>query len=51
MKSQFNLTQYPLWTALVTPFTETGEVDYDNLAQLVADQQDANNGILLLGFK
>ena len=49
MKSQFNLAQYPLWTALVTPFNDNGEIDFENLAQLVSEQQDANNGILLLG--
>ena len=49
MKSQFNLSEYPLWTALVTPFNNDGDIDYDNLTQLVREQQDANNGILLLG--
>ena len=49
MKNNFDLNSYPLWTALVTPFTDAGEVDYAILAQLVAQQQAANNGILLLG--
>lgn len=49
MKSQFNLSDYPLWTALVTPFDAHNCVDYDTLAQLVREQQDAGNGILLLG--
>ena len=49
MKNNFDLNNYPLWTALVTPFTDAGEVDYAILDQLVAQQQAANNGILLLG--
>ncbi|WP_410963920.1 dihydrodipicolinate synthase family protein, partial [Salmonella sp. ZJHZ20_0162] len=49
MINNFNLNDYPLWTALVTPFTDTGEVDYGVLEQLVTQQQTANNGILLLG--
>ncbi|MBB1292867.1 MAG: 4-hydroxy-tetrahydrodipicolinate synthase [Pseudoalteromonas rhizosphaerae] len=49
MINNFNLNDYPLWTALVTPFTDAGEVDYATLDQLVAQQQVANNGILLLG--
>lgn len=49
MKNNFNLNDFPLWTALVTPFTESGKVDYAVLGQLVEQQQAANNGILLLG--
>lgn len=49
MINNFNLNDYPLWTALVTPFTDAGEVDYSVLEQLVTQQQTANNGILLLG--
>lgn len=47
--SRFDLNNYPLWTALITPLTPQGKVDYANLAQLVSQQQEANNGILLLG--
>lgn len=47
--SQFDLTHYPLWTALVTPFNERGQVDYNVLADIVAQQAEAGNGILLLG--
>ncbi|BBN83099.1 4-hydroxy-tetrahydrodipicolinate synthase [Pseudoalteromonas sp. A25] len=49
MKSQFDLSNYPLWTALVTPFDAQGQVDYDTLSTLVAEQQSANNGLLILG--
>lgn len=46
---QAALTQVVVWTALVTPLTADGEVDYANLERLVADQAQAGNGILLLG--
>jgi 4-hydroxy-tetrahydrodipicolinate synthase len=47
--SQFNLNEYPLWTALVTPFTDSGEVDYDDLLKLLKQQEEAKNAILILG--
>ncbi|MFT4929191.1 MAG: 4-hydroxy-tetrahydrodipicolinate synthase [Phenylobacterium sp.] len=47
--SQFNLNNTPLWTALVTPLTQQGKVDYACLAQLVMQQQAADNAIVLLG--
>ncbi|RJE77795.1 4-hydroxy-tetrahydrodipicolinate synthase [Pseudoalteromonas sp. MSK9-3] len=49
MKSQYDLSNYPLWTALVTPFDANNQVDYDILRTLVCEQAQANNGILLLG--
>ncbi|OUL57334.1 4-hydroxy-tetrahydrodipicolinate synthase [Pseudoalteromonas ulvae] len=49
MIQQFDLSEYPLWTALITPFTEQDTIDFNGLAQLVAEQVQANNGILLLG--
>lgn len=47
--SQFDLNNTPLWTALITPLTQHGNVDFACLAQLVMQQQQAKNGILLLG--
>lgn len=39
-----------LWTALVTPFTENLEVDFDSLKKLVENQIEGGvNGILLIG--
>ncbi len=38
-----------LWTALITPFDHHGEVDYDSLMNLIHLQEEAGNGILLLG--
>lgn len=49
MKTSFNLSDFPLWTALVTPFDTQNNVDFDTLARLVEEQVAANNGILLLG--
>jgi 4-hydroxy-tetrahydrodipicolinate synthase len=45
----YTVSDYTLWTALVTPFDEQGKVDYDTLAQLADEQALAGNGILLLG--
>lgn len=49
MINNFNLNDYSLWTALVTPFDQHGDVDYNTLTKLVSDQEVAHNGILLLG--
>ena len=38
-----------LWTALITPFKENGEVDYQSLKKICKNQEKANNGILVLG--
>ncbi len=38
-----------LWTALVTPMKENGEVDTEDLAGLLRRQEEAGNGVLLLG--
>lgn len=44
-----DINSTPLWTALITPFLENGEVDYDSLKSLLLKQQEAGNGILILG--
>ncbi|MCP4913288.1 MAG: 4-hydroxy-tetrahydrodipicolinate synthase [Oligoflexia bacterium] len=44
-----NLNDYPLWTALITPMSNDGSVDYNSLERLLKAQSDAGNGILLLG--
>ncbi|MCK5074050.1 MAG: 4-hydroxy-tetrahydrodipicolinate synthase [Bacteriovoracaceae bacterium] len=38
-----------LWTALVTPLDESGEIDFTALKELFKEQENAGNGILLLG--
>lgn len=44
-----NLNNYPLWTALVTPFNEDFSVNWNDLEKLVRSQEEANNGLLVLG--
>ena len=44
-----DLEQYPLWTALITPFLTNGKVDYPSLEKLLKNQEAAKIGILLLG--
>jgi 4-hydroxy-tetrahydrodipicolinate synthase len=49
------LNQFPLWTALVTPFKapknpeDSLEVDYASLRSLILEQEQAGNGLLILG--
>jgi 4-hydroxy-tetrahydrodipicolinate synthase len=44
-----NFNNFPLWTALITPFNNDLTVDYISLKKLIKEQNDANNGILILG--
>lgn len=44
-----NLSNYPLWTAVVTPLTNDGAVDFESLTRVVNDQVAAHNGLLILG--
>lgn len=44
-----HLDHYKLWTAVVTPFNEDESVDYDSLTHLLKEQEEAKNGILILG--
>ena len=51
-KSSENLAiadQPLVWTALITPLFHHNEIDYSSLRRLVLEQNDAKNGILLLG--
>lgn len=43
------LDQWTLWTAVVTPLTSSGAVDYQAFGQLLKAQESANNGIVILG--
>lgn len=38
-----------LWTALITPMTQSGEVHYQDLERLIHRQEKAGNGVLLIG--
>lgn len=44
-----NVEDAILWTALVTPMKDNGELDLDDLASLIHKQDEAGNGVLLLG--
>ncbi len=44
-----DLKNYPLFTALVTPFNDDESVDYESLEKLLKLQEEAGNGILILG--
>lgn len=44
-----NLAQYPVWTALITPFTDNLKIDYASLKNIISKQQEAGNGLLIIG--
>jgi 4-hydroxy-tetrahydrodipicolinate synthase len=44
-----NLSNYGLWTAVVTPLLESGSVDFESLTRVVKQQDEAKNGLLILG--
>ena len=45
----YKAKNFPLWTALITPFNDSKEVDYKAFTQLLKRQEKAQNGILILG--
>lgn len=45
-----DINEIPLWTALITPFSEDGNhIDFDDYKVLIKEQEAAGNGILLMG--
>jgi 4-hydroxy-tetrahydrodipicolinate synthase len=44
-----NIQSYPLWTAVITPLQDNGAVDLQSLTTLVRQQEEAQNGLLILG--
>jgi 4-hydroxy-tetrahydrodipicolinate synthase len=44
-----DINSTPLWTAVITPMNTDGSIDYDSLEKVLTAQDDANNGILILG--
>lgn len=44
-----NIKDYSLWTAVVTPLAHNFQVDFRALSSLVRDQEEAGNGLLILG--
>lgn len=43
------IPQQKLWTALITPMLSDGSVDFESLQSLIHRQNNAGNGILLIG--
>ena len=44
-----DINNYPLWTAIITPMSENGSVDYEGLKNLLREQEQSNNALLVLG--
>lgn len=44
-----NLNNTKLWTAVITPMNQDGSVDYESLKNVLKAQNEAGNGILILG--
>jgi 4-hydroxy-tetrahydrodipicolinate synthase len=44
-----SLANHSLWTAVVTPMMENGLVDFESLTRVVQAQDEARNGLLILG--
>ena len=44
-----NTLDNPVWTAMITPLTSSGQPDLVSLERLLREQDDAGNGILILG--
>lgn len=49
MKTIQDLNSHVVWTAVVTPLLADGKVDYTSLESLLKKQEEAGNGIVLLG--
>ena len=49
MNQHHSIENIRLWTALVTPFEQSGAIDFASLARIARQQAAAGNGILLLG--
>jgi len=43
------MNEYRLWTALITPMKPDGTVHYEDLERLLKQQEEAGNGVLMLG--
>lgn len=43
------ITDTQTWTAVVTPMHENGELNLEDLASLIYKQDEAGNGVLVLG--
>lgn len=41
--------EFPIWTAIVTPMNVDGSIDYKSFELLLQKQEEAKNGVLVLG--
>ncbi|MDD0852868.1 4-hydroxy-tetrahydrodipicolinate synthase [Halobacteriovorax sp. GB3] len=44
-----NVKDYALWTAVISPMNEDQTIDYDSYEKVLREQEQAGNGILILG--
>lgn len=44
-----NVSNYALWTAVITPLAQSNEVDYQALETVIRDQEEAGNALVILG--
>ena len=44
-----SLNNFPLWTAVVTPMNDYAEIDFESLESVLKEQENAGNGVLILG--
>lgn len=44
-----NMKNYSLWTAVITPLLDNGDVDFPSLTTVCKQQMEAQNGLLILG--
>ena len=49
MKVNPTIEKPVVWTALITPLNEKGDIDFDSLLKLLKEQEKASHGILILG--
>lgn len=49
MTTTHSLADTIVWTALITPMHADGSIDFNTLTLLVREQEQAGNGILILG--
>jgi 4-hydroxy-tetrahydrodipicolinate synthase len=43
------MENFPLWTAIITPMNTDGSVDFKSFETILKKQEDAGNGVLILG--
>lgn len=48
-QNQTKVKTQALWTALITPFDQQGKVNFGELEKLIKLQEEAGNGLLILG--